>query len=321
MLLKKIICVFSVLLIFFCNNVFAATKEDVISAINKTYTVGKETYRLPQKIITKGENYLNKNKLSSAQYDNILRCIDNAVALAREVGTTDIKKVSKEDLNRALQILTEASASANLDLNEELAENDISISEIVNPPPVVEPEIPELPVVDEPVNAETNTGNEQPTINNVEKNEDKNKPNNVGQTSNNQANNDQISNNQTADKTQTNIDINNSNETVPDKIPTENNTNVPTVGNTQNSTQNVNKQGDINIEKLLTIAIAVLIFILFVFILIFYLLFKSNWNKILKYMLMIIFVILIIFVLVVLVGLFYYMEEIKLVYKLYYMFN
>lgn len=311
MLLKKIICVFSVLLIFFCNNVFAATKEDVISAINKTYTVGDETYRLPQKIITKGENYLNKNKLSSAQYDNILRCIDNAVALAREVGTTDIKKVSKEDLNRALQILTEASASANLDLNEELAENDINISEIVNPPPAVEPEVPDLPVVDETVKAETNTGNEQPTINN----EDKNKPNNVGQT-----NNDQISNNQT-DKTQTNIDINNSDETVPDKIPAENNSNVPTVDNTQNSTQNVNKQGDINIEKLLTIAIAVLIFILFVFILIFYLLFKSNWNKILKYMLMIIFVILIIFVLVVLVGLFYYMEEIKLVYKLYYMFN
>ena len=108
---------------------------------------------------------------------------------------------------------------------------------------------------------------------------------------------------------------------MPDKIPAENNSNVPTVDNTQNSTQNVNKQGDINIEKLLTIAIAVLIFILFVFILIFYLLFKSNWNKILKYMLMIIFVILIIFVLVVLVGLFYYMEEIKLVYKLYYMFN
>ncbi|MBO5179567.1 MAG: hypothetical protein J6B87_04395 [Clostridia bacterium] len=312
MLLKKIICVFSVLLVFFCNNVFAATKEDVITAINKTYTVGNETFRLPQKIITKGENYLKKNKLSSTQYDNILRCIDNAVALAREVGTTDIKKVSKEDLKRALQILTEASASANVDLNKELAENDINISEIVNQPPVVEsetppviePETPDLPVTNEQVNAETN--NNETTIDNAQKNDDKNIISNVGQIDNN---------------TQTNSDINNSNETVPDNVPTENNSNVPTVGNTQNSTQNVNKQGDINIEKLLTIAIAVLIFVLFVFILIFYLLFKSNWNKILKYMLMIIFVILIILVLVVLVGLFYYMEEIKLVYKLYYMFN
>lgn len=289
MLLKKILCIFSVLLVFFCNNVFAATKEDVISAINKTYTVGNETFRLPQKIITKGENYLKKNNLSSVQYDNILKSIDKAVALAREVGTTDIKKVSKEDLKRALEILTEASASANVDLNKELAESDINISEIVNPPPVVTPETPDLPVDDK-----NNSSNEPSVDNNIEKNEDVNKPND---------------------------DINSSNGGAENKAPTENNLSVPTVDNTQNLNQNDKKLDNITIEEILTIGIIVLILILFVFILVFYLIFKSKWNKILKYMLMIIFVILIIIILVVLISILYYIEEIKLIYKLYYMFN
>ena len=126
--MKKIVCFFVAFLILIFNVSYAATKEDVIIAINRTYSVGNESFRLPQKIITKGENYLNKNPLSEAQYDTILKCINEAVALAREVGTTDLSKVSKEELRRAINILTEASNSANIDLNKELSENNINLS-------------------------------------------------------------------------------------------------------------------------------------------------------------------------------------------------
>jgi len=55
---RKIFLVFTVFSLVIFSNVFAATKEDVIAAINKTYTVVDETYRLPQNVINKGVNYL-----------------------------------------------------------------------------------------------------------------------------------------------------------------------------------------------------------------------------------------------------------------------
>ena len=103
--MKKINRFFLLLFIFiiFISNIsYGATKESVISAINNTYYVAGEPFRLPDKVIGKAISYLNSHNLTSEQYSSILSAINRAVDLANEVGTTDITKISKSDLKRGL---------------------------------------------------------------------------------------------------------------------------------------------------------------------------------------------------------------------------
>ena len=303
------VCYFSLII---TSNVFAATKEDVIAAINKTYTVGTETFRLPQKIITKGENYLKKNPMTSSQYDTILSCIDSAVALAREAGTTDLTKISKEDMNRALNILLEASRTANIDLNKELAENNVSISNNANSA------------------TNTTSNNENNKINNTS---DSTFNSNTVSTNNNPKTEDK----QDSSLDNTSIvlsgdkgisgetevisgDILDSGEKQQDNISASNEellNNLLANFTQEESDENV----DMIVNRNINIAIVGLILILFIIILLFYLILKSKWNKIIKCIIIIIFVVLIITVSVVLILTFSYMEQIKLIYKLYYMFK
>ena len=317
---KKIICIFAIFSLFIFSNVFAATKEDVIRAINKTYTVADETYRLPQNIINKGENYLNKNPLTSAQYDNILKCIDNAVALAREVGTTDISKVSREDLQRALRILIEASESANVDLDKYIDAEEIIASGKVETPENTPSDDKEA-ITNKP---ENNVSNNDPNKNPVD--------NKVDNNINNDSNNSNKNNNDIENKVDENIQNPNINVSgnIIENLGTENPmqpgvTSGETYssgegGTATNKPVKVNSIDDI-INRNINLALAGIILILLVLFLIFYLILRAKWNRILRYVLMIIFVILIIISLVVLVGAISYMEEIKLIYKLYYMFK
>lgn len=324
---KKIICIFAIFSLFIFSNVFAATKEDVIRAINKTYTVGDERYRLPQNIINKGENYLNKNPLTSAQYDNILKCIDNAVALAREVGTTDISKVSREDLQRALRILIEASESANVDLDKYIDAEEIIASGKVETPENTPSDDKEAITNKPENNVSNNNTNKNPVDNTVD--------NNINNDSNNN-NNSNKNNNDIENKVDENIqnpNINVSGDIIDD--PSTENPMQPGVSSgeisssgeagtaTNKPVKDNNKGNSIDdiINRNINLALAGIILILLVLFLIFYLILKSKWNRILRYVLMIIFVILIIISLVVLVGAISYMEEIKLIYKLYYMFK
>jgi len=289
---RKIFLVFTVFSLVIFSNVFAATKEDVIAAINKTYTVVDETYRLPQNVINKGVNYLNTHPLTSAQYDNILKCIDNAVALAREVGTTDISKVSREDLQKALKILTEASNSANVDLNEYINENNIPI-----------PGDKEKPKE----NATNNTpgGNKE--------NIDKNKVDG----------NTQISDSSESTNGSESADNNSGNilhaGASGDKQSLSGESNATSEEDVQDFKEKNNS--DNIIDRNIKFFIIGLILILLVLFLIFYLILKSKWNKIIRYVLMVLFVLLIIITLVILVGTIIYLEEIRSIYKLYYMFK
>lgn len=284
-MLKKIIFVLVIFSFFIYGNIFAATKEDVIIAINKTYLVGEEQFRLPQEIITKGENYLNKNPLTSKQYDNILRCIDNAYALALEMGTTDISKYSKEDINRVLTILIEASDSANIDLNKELNESNISI----------------------PINS---NNSEIKTDNLKDKNQ----------------NDKELSNDVLLDNGE--ILSNISQENVSGEIIYSDFSSEEYINSGENLLQDISNivessnEEDIDfiIDKKINIFTVCLFIFLLLNILLLCLILKAKWNRIIKCILVIIFVILIITVLGVLVLLANYIEELKLIYKIYYMF-
>ena len=118
MKIKRIVLFLVAMLMLLTSSVMAATKEDVIAALNATYTVGNETYRLPQSAINKGVNFLNKRKLTSEQYDKILGVIGSAVSLAREAGTTDITKAKPSDIKKGLGLIHEAASVANVSLSE-----------------------------------------------------------------------------------------------------------------------------------------------------------------------------------------------------------
>lgn len=287
---RKLCCMFLGVMLLFCSVTFGATKYDVITAINKTYQVGKEKYRLPQKIIDKGTNYLNKNELTEAQYDNILNCIDKAVALAREVGTTDIRKVSKEDLRRALEILREASSAANVNFDEKLAENNITIPSAIED---VEDDI-KLPVESKkdvvPIDETHNGENMSLTVDKIEKND------NVGESV--------------------------ENIIAGELKKEEDSAIVDKVVDSQLVQNDVNDSIDEkNADKLITFGMIVLIGILMIFILMLLLILKLKCNKILRYVLVIIFSILIFILFCVIVGVIYYIEELKLIYEIYNMFN
>lgn len=86
----------------------AATKEDLIVAINKTYYVAGKAYILPENIRVKGINYLRTHYFTEDECTKIMQYIDEAVAFANEVGTTDITKVSSEDINKGMKIVSKA---------------------------------------------------------------------------------------------------------------------------------------------------------------------------------------------------------------------
>ena len=75
------------------------------------------------------------------------------------------------------------------------------------------------------------------------------------------------------------------------------------------------------VSRNMTIAIIILISILFLLFFIIYLLFKSKWNKIAKYIVIIIFVILLLTVLLALGVAIGYWEDIRTIYKFYYVFK
>ena len=301
-MIKKIVSLIIVIVLFASNSSYAATKEDVISAINKTYIIGEETYRLPEKIIIKGQNYLNKNPLKPNQYDTILECIDSAVALAIELGTTDIKKVSKDDMRRALNILVKASESANIDLNKELAENDIDLSENSS---TTSNDVKE--------NTHTNKVEQKPITNQQNKSE-----NNITETDKNLSSEESIN----SEKTDNSLT---SGESI---IDTEKNDGINVEIEDKKSgdflnisvPQSAENTGNI-IDRNIKIISIVLIVIFLINILIFYLIFKSKWNRIIKYISIIIFGMLIIISFVLLFIFFNNIEELKLIFKLYYMFK
>lgn len=107
----------------------AATKEDVIAAISASYDVAGTTFRLPDEIIAKGTDFLNKYNMTSEQYSQIMTQINKAVATAKQIGTLDVNKMTDEQKASFIIILLEVIKIANL--NMELIESKIDVDSVM----------------------------------------------------------------------------------------------------------------------------------------------------------------------------------------------
>ncbi len=125
--MKKILYIALLLLVLCYGCVFGATKEDVMSALRATYIVGEDEIKAPNNLIRKADKYFDKANLTSEQYSNILNNINNLVGIAQKNGTIDVNQMSAQDKMKAFDCVAEASKSANIDLDEELAKNNISL--------------------------------------------------------------------------------------------------------------------------------------------------------------------------------------------------
>ena len=99
-----------------CNSSLAYTKSDLINALNRTYDVAGESYTLPSSIRTKAINYINSHEISEKDCNELMGLVSQAVAFANEVGTTDIDKVSSEDLKRAAAIVNQAASVLDIEV-------------------------------------------------------------------------------------------------------------------------------------------------------------------------------------------------------------
>lgn len=272
---KKTMTILIVIVLLLSNAVKAATKEDVIGAINATYTVGNETYRLPQSAINKGISFLNSREFTPQQYDKMLGLIGSAVSLARQAGTTDITKVSKEDLRKGLAIISQASSASN-----------ISLSEVTG-------------------SLYRNAGKDDSTSNSdkVEYIEKDSEGNTIIRNASGEV----------AGVRDISGEIHSGEKAYSGEIITYVSGDVES---------NLSNNSDDEIEKIIdrntTIAIVIAFVILFILFFIICLLFRSKMNKIVKWFLVIIFVLLFFATLIALCASFYYMEEIKMLYKIYY---
>lgn len=100
----------------------AATKDELLAAATKKYTVAGQEVGLSESDIVKVKRYLSENTISEQNADAIIKQIDAAVNLMNREGTADISKLSKakkEDLlNIAKNVASLAGASLTYDAKD-----------------------------------------------------------------------------------------------------------------------------------------------------------------------------------------------------------
>lgn len=107
--MKKFIFVFMCFFMLFCvQNGFCYNKDDLINALNDTYKVNGEQFKLPASIRNKAINYIKARDISEDSCNELMNVLDEAIWFANEVGTTDISKISPEDMKKAVAIVNKA---------------------------------------------------------------------------------------------------------------------------------------------------------------------------------------------------------------------
>ena len=113
---KFILCFMCFFMFFGAYEGFGYTKDDLINALNKTYKVNGEEFQLPSSIRTKAINYIKAREISEENCNALMAIVDEGVAFANSVGTTDISKISSEDMKKGMEIVNRAASILNMEV-------------------------------------------------------------------------------------------------------------------------------------------------------------------------------------------------------------
>lgn len=115
--MKKFVLCFLCFFMFFgvqCG--FCYDKDDLINALNKTYKVNGEDFRLPSSIRNKAVNYIKARDISEENCNALMGVLEEAVSFANKVGTTNISEVSPEDMKKAMGLVNKAAGILDMEV-------------------------------------------------------------------------------------------------------------------------------------------------------------------------------------------------------------
>ena len=94
----------------FVSNVNAATEQELIDHVSKSYPVAGKNVRIRDEYINQLKQYLNEQEVSSANAQGIMDDFDAAVAIMQAGKVTDPTKLPKADRNRLMDLGRDAAS-------------------------------------------------------------------------------------------------------------------------------------------------------------------------------------------------------------------
>jgi len=115
----KITLIFFVILLCNISVANAATNQELIAYASKEFKIAGETVKLTATNKRKVERYLNTYPVSAEKADQIIKKIDEGVALMNAAGVSNPKKLSKDQKDKLLTLAKEAASIAGATLTYE----------------------------------------------------------------------------------------------------------------------------------------------------------------------------------------------------------
>lgn len=123
----KITLVLVAILLCTVSAVKAATTNELIAHISKTYTIAGKSVKLSDSDLVKAKRYLAEYPVSSADADKIISKIDEGVALMNKAGVSDPNKLSKAQKSELLNIAQEAAKLAGATISYDANNRSVAI--------------------------------------------------------------------------------------------------------------------------------------------------------------------------------------------------
>lgn len=95
----------------------AATEDELIARLSKTYNVAGKTVKVPNEYIKEAKRYVATYEITSEGADKVIAKIDEAVSIMNEAGQTDVNKLNKEQKNKLLSVAQDAAKAVNAKIN------------------------------------------------------------------------------------------------------------------------------------------------------------------------------------------------------------
>ena len=105
----------------------AATTNDLIAHISKTYTIAGKDVKISDADLVKAKRYFSEYPVSSSDADKIIKKIDEAVELMNKQGVSNPAKLSKAKKDELLNIAQEAAKLAGASISYDSKNKSIAI--------------------------------------------------------------------------------------------------------------------------------------------------------------------------------------------------
>ena len=129
--MKKIISLFILMIvtIIVCmSTVQATSKEDLINYLASPHVVAGKTVQLSSSQMVKVKRYLDQYEITSEQANAIIGKAEQAIALMNKANVSNPKQLSKEDQNKLMSLVSQATSNLELSVNYNTTSEEISIS-------------------------------------------------------------------------------------------------------------------------------------------------------------------------------------------------